>query len=110
VTFIGAVGVDALGHFVVRSELEGHGLNLSIIETSQATGVVVAVVAPDGQRAMLTSKGANDELRFDASSVLDEASPDHVHVSGYSLLNPHRAHVGSRVDGGGRPSRSRRVG
>ena len=87
VTYLGAVGGDATGQLVVE-ELRNAGITVAAQMVDVATGVVVAVVAPDGQRAMLTSRGANQLL--ERTWVVEQLSAefDHLHVSGYTLLDP----------------------
>lgn len=79
-----AIGDDALGSVLV-SDLERRGVVVKAIRTHGATGAVVALVHPNGERTMFPSAGANARLPLD---VLDrEVEPgDHVHVSGYFVL------------------------
>jgi sugar/nucleoside kinase (ribokinase family) len=92
VHYIGAVGDDPARHiFQMAMNAAGIALQLRVVE--QPTGTVVALVADDGQRMMLTDRGAN--------AFLDEASVDeflkqpydHLHVSGYLLLDSATRHV-----------------
>ena len=86
VTYVGAVGTDAAGRIVVE-ELARAGVVARLEEHDGATGVVVALVAADGQRAMLTDRGVNPLLSAaHVARVLDEGF-DHLHVSGYTLLD-----------------------
>lgn len=86
VTYVAAIGED-LGGAVVRDDLTRCGV-VSQLQTCRAsTGTVVVLVAPDGQRAMMTDRGANRMLSLEfVLHVLDE-SWDHVHVSGYTVLD-----------------------
>lgn len=86
VDYVGAVGDDAAG-VIVRQGLQAAGLNPCLEEVEGSTGTVVALVAEDAQRAMLTDRGVNS--RLSVSFVRDQlARPfDHVHVSGYLLLD-----------------------
>ena len=87
VTYLGAVGSDATGQLVL-AELRDAGVTVAAQMVEAATGVVVAVVAPDGQRAMMTRRGANQHLAL--AWVVEQLSGefDHLHVSGYTLLDP----------------------
>jgi sugar/nucleoside kinase (ribokinase family) len=51
-----------------------------------ATGTVVSLVDPDGQRSMLADRGANLELRPEDVPALPPGA--HLHLSGYTLLDP----------------------
>ncbi len=85
VRFVGAAGDDEVAELVVGA-LRRAGVEPQLWRAPTRTGVVVALVAPDGQRAMLTDRGANS--RLDAGfvrSCVDDC--DHVHVSGYSVLD-----------------------
>jgi sugar/nucleoside kinase (ribokinase family) len=58
------------------------------------TGTVVSLVGDDGQRAMLTDRGANS-LLSEAFVLGRLAVPfDHLHVSGYVLLDSATRHIG----------------
>jgi sugar/nucleoside kinase (ribokinase family) len=77
-------GRDAAGELVGR-ELAGHGVELEGPIADGATGVVVSLVAADGDRSMASDRGvapsfAPDEL--DAAWV----ECDVLHISGYALL------------------------
>jgi sugar/nucleoside kinase (ribokinase family) len=82
--FVGKRADDAAGE-LGRSLLERRGVEVVGPVVEGATGVVVAFVAPDGERSMATDRGVAPELR------VDELEPgwfacDRLHVSGYSLL------------------------
>ncbi len=86
VTYVGAAGRDAAAAIFI-DDLVGHGLRVRLEEVDAPTGVVVAIVAPDGQRAMMTDRGANPRLSIEhVAAVLDEPF-DHLHVSGYTVLD-----------------------
>jgi sugar/nucleoside kinase (ribokinase family) len=86
VAFVGVVGDDSAGE-VFLADLRAADVVPFVKVLSGATGVVVAFVNDDGERAMLTDRGVNP--RLDAQAVLDalEEPFDHLHVSGYSLLD-----------------------
>ncbi len=85
VEFAGVVGTDGLGEMAV-SELQRDGVSLRVRSVSAPTGVVVAMVAPDGQRAMYTSRGANAFLDEQMAIELTSGEFDHLHLSGYTVL------------------------
>ncbi len=86
VLYVGSAGDDAGGRGFV-DDLTRAGVSTKLEFVPSSTGVVVALVAADGQRAMLTDRGANRWLSLDhVTSCL--ADPfDHLHVSGYTLLD-----------------------
>lgn len=96
VTYVGAVGADALGE-LFRAELASAGVTARLQVAGRATGVVVAVVAPDGERAMMTDRGANAMLVMNEDVAELVTRADHVHVSGYTVLDEHTRAVASAV-------------
>jgi ribokinase len=76
-------GDDAAGR-LVATELVGRGVEL-VGPAGGRTGVVVSLVAPDGERTMASDRGGAPEL---APSDLDPAwfACDCLHISGYALL------------------------
>src|SRR5713226_3847393 len=54
--FVGKRGTDAAGE-VVAAELAGRGVELLGPVVPGATGVVVSVVGPDGERSMASDRG-----------------------------------------------------
>lgn len=86
VTYLGAAGDDAAGRLCI-DDLERAGVSTIAQVVDAPTGVVVAIVADDGQRAMMTDRGANRWLsREHLLDHLDQPY-DHLHVSGYCLLD-----------------------
>jgi sugar/nucleoside kinase (ribokinase family) len=99
VTLVGAVGADPFGD-AAGAALRAAGVNVALLaRTERPTGVVVALVEPDGQRSMLTDRGANLALDIAMIDALDSlVGPDaHVHVSGYCLLDEATRAAGLRV-------------
>jgi sugar/nucleoside kinase (ribokinase family) len=89
VALLGVVGDDPFGD-AAAAALRTEGVDVGLlIRTSRPTGVVVALVEPDGQRSMLTDRGANLALDIAMLEPLDARleARDHVHVSGYCLLD-----------------------
>jgi sugar/nucleoside kinase (ribokinase family) len=79
--FIGCVGDDPAGRALV-AELQSHGVDVRV-QMRGATGVVVVMVAVDGERSLFPSRGASAELQAIAPEWLDGV--DVLHVTGYSL-------------------------
>lgn len=92
VLYVGAAGADGARAIFLEALRAGDvAAHLEVVPAE--TGAVVALVQPDGQRAMLTDRGANSLLSEEF--VLDQLSEsfDHVHVSGYLLLDEATRHV-----------------
>jgi sugar/nucleoside kinase (ribokinase family) len=88
VTFVGVAGTDPFGAEAIQA-LRETGVDARVRRSDQAaTGTCVVLVGPDGERTMLPDAGANSML--DESDLPGElfASASHLHVSGYSLMNP----------------------
>lgn len=88
VTFVGAVGDDVAGEVFARA-LEISGVKGRLEVTKLPTGVVVSLVEKTGERSMLTYRGANAQLSEHHLLPL-VSGVDHVHVSGYLVLDPRR--------------------
>lgn len=85
VRMVGCVGDDPAGVGLV-AELTSAGVRPAVRTVpGGATGTIVSLVEPDGQRSMLADRGANLEL-----APGDVAVPDigHLYLSGYTLLHP----------------------
>ena len=93
VIYVGAAGRDGAAT-IVADALRTANVTAQLEPVDAATGTVVALVGDDGQRAMLTDRGANSLLS--ESFVLGRlAVPfDHLHVSGYLLLDPSTRAIG----------------
>ena len=93
VAFVGKVGDDKFGRFMLR-ELTAHGIDTSGIRVAPAlkTGLTV-ILSRSVDRAMLTYPGSIAALRFDdiPLSVLDRAH--HLHLGSYFLLDAMRPDV-----------------
>ena len=85
--FLGAAG-DDVARQIFLDALDSSGVTPHLEQVDAETGTVVALVDDAGQRSMLTDRGANSLLS--TAFVLDQlAAPfDHVHVSGYLVLDP----------------------
>ena len=88
VSFAGVGGDDAAAR-IVREDLEGAGVRTHLATMPGATGVVVSLVAPSGERAMMTERGVNSHLLFGHVATLIDDSLAHLHVSGYTALDDH---------------------
>jgi sugar/nucleoside kinase (ribokinase family) len=86
VTLAGCIGDDAAGH-VLAAELTAAGVRPALRTVpGVATGTVVSLVEPDGQRSMLADRGAN--LALQPGDVPAPLPGGHLHLSGYTLLDP----------------------
>jgi sugar/nucleoside kinase (ribokinase family) len=87
VIYIGAAGVDGAAA-LVRDALTKANVIAQLESVDAPTGTVVSLVGEEGSRAMLTDRGANSLLS--AGFVLGRLGVpfDHLHVSGYVLLDP----------------------
>jgi ribokinase len=82
----GCVGDDAPGAGLA-AELTDAGVHARLRTVpGAATGTIVILVEPGGQRSMLADRGANLELA--PSDVPSLAPGGHLHLSGYTLLDP----------------------
>lgn len=88
VTFVGVAGDDPFGR-EAEAALVAAGVDVRLRLTDEAaTGTCVVLVGHDGERTMLPDAGANSMLRPEDLPADLVRGADHLHVSGYSLLNP----------------------
>lgn len=86
VTLVARVGEDASGQEGIRL-IERCSVKSAVVKDARAaTGTVIVVVAPNGERTMLPDSGANGLLAV--TDVPPLTSSDRVYLSGYLLLNP----------------------
>jgi ribokinase len=86
VSLAGCVGDDAAAAGL-RAELTAAGVRLVLrTVTGAATGTIVSLVEPGGERSMLADRGANLALARD--DVPEVPPGGHLHLSGYTLLDP----------------------
>jgi sugar/nucleoside kinase (ribokinase family) len=83
VRFIGGVGEDALGEWLV-DDLTADGVDVRVQRRGR-TGSVVVLVGPDGERTMLPDRAAATELADVDPTWLDGVT--WLHVPSYSLLS-----------------------
>lgn len=96
-TFVGCVGNDAFGRDS-RSLLEAAGVDARLAVSSlRPTGTCIVIVDANHERTMFPDKGANDDLDAGAVVALGLVPGDHVHLSGYVLLNPRARQAGVRI-------------
>lgn len=86
VTLVACVGADAFGRTLTQKMTDA-GVRLAVREGNLTTGTCVVIVDRDRERTMLPDPGANGELTLaDIDPHLTETA--HMHLSGYTLLNP----------------------
>ncbi len=86
VTLVASVGDDSTGRSAAV-ELDRLGVACHLNYGRGATGTVVAIIEPDGDRSMLTDRGANLELHPRWLADLKWPHGGHLHLSGYTLLD-----------------------
>ena len=102
--FAGRVGDDPFGRDAVAA-LHSAGVRTRVsIDPTLPTGVCIVLIDPAGERTMIPSAGANGALTpADLTGLV--GAEDHLHLSGYSLLNSGSrpaAVAMHRAGGGGR--------
>lgn len=85
VTLVGAVGPDVFGR-AIRERLAGIGVDVHLSEASQPTGACVIIVDRRRERTMFPDSGANSAVTL-ADIVRHVGPSDHLHLSGYTLMN-----------------------
>ena len=86
VALAGCIGDDPTGA-ALAAELAGAGVRPVLRTVAGApTGTIVSLVEPGGQRSMLADRGANLHLR--PEDVPTPGPGGHLHLSGYTLLDP----------------------
>lgn len=89
VTLIAAVGDDVAGRARV-AELNQLGVDCAVRRQPKTPTGTVVVLTTAGERTMITERGANMRLTSDDVVSALSATPDarHLHLSGYTLLDP----------------------
>ncbi len=97
VTFVGCIGDDPFGRQVAAT-LTALGVQAHLtVSAGRPTGTCVILVDAQHERTMLPDTGANSDLDAGAVRALDLGRGDHVHLSGYVLLNPEARAAGVRI-------------
>ncbi|CAB4928199.1 MAG: hypothetical protein F2840_00425 [Actinobacteria bacterium] len=93
-TLIGAIGNDPFGA-LVKADLEAVRVSsaLATLEGSP-TGACIIIVDERGERTMLPDPGANARLTVEDLPISSFRVGDHLHLSGYTLLNAATRAVG----------------
>jgi sugar/nucleoside kinase (ribokinase family) len=102
---VSRVGDDERGRQLV-AELEARGVEVCAVWAAEPTGAIAVLVAPDGQRAMATQRGASVGLRPDDLLEAWFAGVKLIHVPAYSLFAEPLSHaarsaIGLVREGGG---------
>jgi ribokinase len=85
---VARVGEDIPGQAALE-ELRRAGVELEVaIDALHATGSCVVIVEPGGERTMLPDRGANAALEPSDLPIDEFAEGGHLHLSGYTLLDP----------------------
>ncbi|WP_420123823.1 carbohydrate kinase family protein [Nakamurella sp.] len=85
VDLIARVGDDEAGR-AARAELTARGITCRFaVDPARPTGRVIVLVEPDGERTMVSDRGANAGLA--AADIVLPPGPGHLHLSGYVLLD-----------------------
>jgi sugar/nucleoside kinase (ribokinase family) len=88
VAFVGRRGADIAGRNR-DMELMGYGVDARLVmDPERPTGTCVVMVTHKGDHTMLSDPGANAALSADDLPQDLFAPGSHLHVSGYTLLNP----------------------
>ncbi|RLP94237.1 ribokinase [Micromonospora sp. BL4] len=98
VTLVGAVGDDAAGRDRV-AELDRAGVDCAIDRVEGVPTGTVIVLATDGERTMVSQRGANLRLGVEHVEGALAAVPDagHLHLSAYTLLDAGSRGAGLRA-------------
>jgi sugar/nucleoside kinase (ribokinase family) len=87
VVFIGLVGEDEFGHFMLDAMHErGIDINACVIDPANATGISIILSTPN-DRAILTYPGAIPLLRRDQIDETLFLQARHLHIGSYFLLD-----------------------
>jgi ribokinase len=85
VRFVGKRAADEAGR-IAGDELAGHGVDIAGPVANGRTGIVVALIGPDGDRTMASDRGIAPELTPEELDPAWFQDRDHLHLSGYILL------------------------
>jgi sugar/nucleoside kinase (ribokinase family) len=96
-SYVGRVGDDALGRESVDALAKRGVTPWVTVDPERETGTCVVLVEPDGERSMLPDTGANGGLSPDDIPPQVFRPGAHLHLSGYTLLNPGSRDAGRTV-------------
>jgi ribokinase len=85
---VGRVGDDPFGREAADLLARGGVRPVLAVDLTRPTGTCVVLVGRDGERTMLPDAGANSGLTPDDLPAGLLSGARHLHVSGYTLLNP----------------------
>jgi sugar/nucleoside kinase (ribokinase family) len=93
VAFIGKVGDDYFGHYIVNA-MRNYGMDVSgvVISSKVKTGLSV-IINNESDRAILTYLGTISELRFDEINIEIIKSARHLHLGSYFMLDKLRPDI-----------------
>ena len=92
--YVGCVGDDSAGRDAAAS-LAGHGVRAVLaVDPVRPTGTVIVLVDATGERTMVPDSGANSGLSADYLPKAEFRAGRHLHLSGYTLLNPSSREAG----------------
>ncbi len=93
-SYVGRVGADALGRESVDA-LTNAGVRAWVgVDEDHSTGTCIVLVEPGGERSMLPDPGANSTLLPADVPPTAFRPGGHLHLSGYTLLNPDSREAG----------------
>jgi len=96
VQLIGLVGNDAFGAMIL-AEVNAARVSTSLVKhCPDRTGTVISLVRPDGERTLLSYRGANQQPYGALPSEL-LTSADYLYLSGYSMQHPASAATACRL-------------
>jgi ribokinase len=96
VHLVAALGDDPAGKGAACA-LAAAGVRVHPQRTARPTGTVVALIDAEGQRAMLSDRGANAALTADAVPPALWTEGGHLHLSGYVLADPGTCAAGLEI-------------
>jgi len=88
VVLVGRVGDDPFGREAAQTLARGGVRTALAVDPVRPTGTCVVLVGSDGERTMLPDAGSNSALTPADLPAAVLAGAVHLHVSGYTLLNP----------------------
>ncbi len=96
VRLVGSTGRDGFGEHALRF-LRRAGVDVSAVRRlpRATTGLMFIIVLGDGQRTILGSRGANEELAAPAENLFSSARG--LHLVGYSFLSPSGAKTAEKL-------------